>query len=170
MFQVCAVTGERIALELCPINFSRKNPLGETLLFLSVTPSLLSVRTQSQRISQPGPNCFHLQEHNVLGLTGLHCIWGKCNSRGLVMDWAVYFFVLSFQYPPQRVYTVCQCWSTAVKWACCCLLLSSWKSGPDRQRTLLRCSEAVQRKIKSSFLLIQTLSLQCCWCWKNILH
>lgn len=55
------------------------------------------------------------------------------------MDWAVYFLVLSSQYPPQRaaqpVCTACQRWSNAAKWACCCLLLSSLKSGPERQST-----------------------------------
>lgn len=76
--------------------FKHKSPV------LSFTPSFVPVSAQGLKISQPGPNCFHLQEPGVLDITWLHCIWGKCDSRGLVIDWAVDFFLLSFQHPPQQ--------------------------------------------------------------------
>lgn len=64
------------------------------------------------------------------------------------MDWAVYFFVLSFQYPPQRA-TACLHGLPVLKQRgeMSLLLPPFVLSKIWARKELLHCSEAVQRKV-----------------------
>lgn len=55
----------------------------------------------AESVSQPGLQCFNLQEHGASGLAGLHWSGGNVILEAFSMDWSVDSSLLSSLYPSQ---------------------------------------------------------------------